>query len=157
MNQDKLQELIRTGLPALDAGGRIAAAATDEINASATDPELKAALAAGNDTAKEWRTRVEQAMAEAGAGGEAQNPVVEAHYQTAKYIRDAAPDDQTRDLGFIAAGQLALHYWVAAFGTMAAYAEQAGLAQTAQAMRQSVAEAKEADAQQTQIAARIMG
>ncbi len=96
-------------------------------------------------------------MSETGASGEGENPILEAHVRVAKQIRDAAPDDQVRDLGIIAAGQLALHYWIAAFGSVAAYAEQAGLDQTAQVMRQSVTEAKEADAQQTQIAARIMG
>ena len=154
MNQDKLQELIRTGLPALKAGARIAAAEGALINQSATDPELKSPV--GNDLTKEWGARIDRAMQEAGSSAEGDNPIVEAHYQTAKYIRDAAPDDQTRDLGIIAAGQLALHYWIAAFGSMAAYAKQAGLDQTAREMSQSVDEAKLADEGLTQVATRIM-
>ena len=157
MNEENLKQLVTQGLLALKAGGRVAAAATDEINGSATDPELKSALEAGNDTAKAWQARVEQAMQEAGASGEGENPILEAHYRVSKQIRDAAPDAQVRDLGIIAAGQLALHYWIAAFGTLKAYAGKLGMTQTEQAMSQSVDEAKQADELHTQLAARIMG
>ena len=51
MNQNSLQELIRSGLPTLKAGGRVAANAADEISTSATDPELKSFLDTGSDTA----------------------------------------------------------------------------------------------------------
>ena len=156
MNEENLKQLVTQGLLALKAGGQVAAAATDEINQSATDPELKSVLATGNDTAKEWQTRVEQAMQEAGASGEGENPILEAHYQVSKQIRDAAPDDQVRDLGIIAAGQLALHYWIAAFGTLKAYAGKLEMTQTEQAMGQSADEAKQADEQYTQLAARLM-
>ncbi len=157
MNQENLRTLISDGLIAMKAGGRVAAAATDEIQQSATDPELKSALDAGNDTAKTWQTRIERALGELGAEGEGENPILEAHYQVSKKIRDAAPDQQVRDLGIIASGQLALHYWIAAFGTMKAYAHQVGLNQTEQEMDQSVSEAKQADEQHTAIAARLMG
>ena len=159
MNEENLKQLVTDGLLAVKAGGRVAAAATDEINGSATDPELKSVLGTGNNTAKEWQTRIEQAMTEAGASGEGEgeNPILKAHYQVSKQIRDAASDDQVRDLGIIAAGQLALHYWIAAFGTLRAYAERLGMTQTVQAMSQSVEEAKRADEQHTQLAARIMG
>ncbi len=123
MNEENLKQLVASGLPALKAGGRIAATAADEIADSATDSELKSALQTGNETAKEWQSRVEQAMSEVGASGEGENPVLEAHYEVFKKIRDTAPDAQVRDLGIIAASQLALHYWIAAFGTMANYAK----------------------------------
>lgn len=157
MNEENFKQLVTQGLLALKAGGRVAAAATDEISGSATDPELKSVLSTGNDTAKEWQARVEQAMQEAGASGEGENPILEAHYRVSKQIRDAAPDAHVRDLGIIAAGQLALHYWIAAFGTLEAYAGKLGMTQTEQAMSQCVDEAKQADEQHTQLAARIMG
>ena len=130
--------------------------ALPKMAAKATDPELKSTLETGNETAKEWQTRVDQAMSETGASGEGENPILEAHYEVSRKIRDAASDDQTRDLGIIAAGQLALHYWIAAFGTLKAYAGKLGMTQTEQAMSQSVDEAKQADEQHTQLAARLM-
>ena len=157
MNEDNLKQLVASGLPALKAGGRIAAAAADEIADSATNSELKSALQTGNETSKEWQSRIDQAMSETGASGEGENPILEAHYDVSKKIRDAAPDAQVRDLGIIAASQLALHYWIASFGTMAAYTEQLGLESTKQAMGQSLEEAKQADEQFKQLSAQIRG
>ena len=85
---------------------RITAAGADEIADSATNPELKSTL--DNDTSKEWQSRIDQAMSEVGASGEGENPILEAHYDVSRKIRNAAPDDQVRDLGIIAAGQLAM-------------------------------------------------
>ncbi len=143
MNEDNLKQLIADGLPALKAGGRVAADAADEIEQAATNPELKSLLEKGSETSEEWRERIDQAMSEVGADGEGENPVLEAHYEVSRKIRQAAPTDEVRDLGIIAAGQLALHYWIAAFGTMAAYADQAGLGRVKQAMGQSLEEAKQ--------------
>ena len=155
MNEDNLKQLVASGLPALKAGVRITAAGADEIADSATNPELKSTL--DNDTSKEWQSRIDQAMSEVGASGEGENPILEAHYDVSRKIRNAAPDDQVRDLGIIAAGQLAMHYWIASFGTMAAYTEQLGLESTKQAMGQSLEEAKQADEQFKQLSAQIRG
>lgn len=157
MDEQSLKQLVADGLLALKAGGRVAAAATDEVNQSATDQELKRVLETGNETAKTWRERVDRAMGETGASGEGESPILEAHYEVAKRIRDAAPNEEVRDLGIIAAGQLALHYWIAAFGTLQAYAGRLGLTQTEEEMGRSLDEAKAADEEHTQLAARIMG
>lgn len=85
------------------------------------------------------------------------NPVVKALYEVSRMIRQQAPDDMSRDLGIIANGQLALHYWIAAFGTMRAYASKLGMDRTASAMESCLKEAKEADEQHNGLAQRIMG
>jgi ferritin-like metal-binding protein YciE len=157
MANEQLKQLISQGVAALKAGSKVAADATAEIQNDARNPELKAALEQGNETSKQWATRIDQALAEAGNGGEQQNPILEAHFEVSKKIRQQAPDDYSRDLGIIAAGQLALHYWIAAFGTLRTYAEQAGLNQTAQNFETCVREAKQADEQHTQLTAKIMG
>ena len=56
----------------------------------------------------------------------------------------------------IANGQLALHYWVAAFGTMANYAKQLGMSDVAQDMKTCADEAKQADEQHTALAERLL-
>ncbi len=156
MNEDNLRQLLADGLPALKAGGRIAASSADEIKSSASDSELKSLLETGSETSQEWQARVKRAMDEVGASGEGENPIMRAHYDVSKQIREAAPDDQVKDLGIIASGQLVLHYWIAAFGTMAAYAKQLNLEQTKQEMGESMEEAKRADEAHTQLAERIM-
>ncbi len=157
MENEPLKQLIQQGFAALKAGSQVAAAATDEIQNDARNPDLKAALDQGNQTSKTWSTRIDRAFAEAGGAGEQQNPILEAHYQVSKKIRQQAPDDASRDLGIIAAGQLALHYWIASFGTLRTYAAQVGLSQTEKEMQACLDEAKQADEQHTALAKQIMG
>ncbi len=140
----------------MKTGSKIAAKATADIEDDATHEQLKAALKQGNETSKQWTARIDRAIEEAGGADELDNPVQEAHYEVSKRIRGKAKSDYTRDLGIITAGQLALHYWIASFGTMHAYAKRAGLSQTAQDMETCVNEAKQADEQHTQLAIHIM-
>lgn len=156
MADEQLKPLVQQGLAAMKSGGKIAAKATDDIEDDATHEQLKAALKQGNETSKQWTARIDRAIEEAGGADEHDNPVLEAHFEVSKRIRSKAKSDYTRDLGIIAAGQLALHYWIASFGTMHAYAKRAGLSQTAQDMETCVNEAKQADEQHTQLAIHIM-
>ena len=102
VSDDDLRDLVSQGLLALKAGGRIAARATDDIHDSATTPDLKKTLEQGNETAKEWRARVDRAMDEFGVEGEGDNPIIEAHVEVAERIRNEADTDGVRDLGIIA-------------------------------------------------------
>jgi ferritin-like metal-binding protein YciE len=156
MNHDALKQLVAQGLAAMKAGGKVAAAATSEITNDARHPDLKAALEQGNQVSQQWTQRIDQALGEAGGSGEQKIPILEAHYEVSRKIRQQAPDDASRDLGIIASGQLALHYWIAAFGTIRTYADQLRLTETAQMMQTSLDEAKQADAQHTEIAKRIL-
>jgi len=158
MDNTALKTLVAQGLTAMKAGSQVAAQATAEISADARYPELKAALETGNKVSQDWARRIEQALQEVGgASGEAKNPVLEGLYEVSRMIRQQAPDDTSRDLGIIANGQLALHYWIAAFGTIRTYAAKIGMDETAQAMQASLNEAKEGDAAHNAIAQRIMG
>lgn len=156
MNTDDLKQLIKDGLSAQRAGSEVAAAATDEILNDAKHPALREALQHGNETSKEWAKRIDRAIEEVGGADKQKNEILEAHYQVSKEIRGRAKSDDVRDLGIIASGQLALHYWIASFGTMASYAAAAGYSQTEQEMKASVQEAKQADQKHTDIAQQIL-
>ena len=157
MANDALKTLVAQGLTAMKAGSHVAAQATDEIRNDARHPELKAALETGNRASQGWTQRIEQALQEVGGGsGEAKNPVLDGLYEVSRMIRQQAPDDTSRDLGIIANAQLALHYWIAAFGTIRTYAAHLGMDETARAMQESLDEAKEGDVAHTTIAQRIM-
>lgn len=153
---DNLKALVSQGLAAMKAGSDVAARATDEIAQDATHPDLKAALDEGNRTSKEWAARIDRALRQAG-GDQQDNPILEAHYEVSRRIRQQATDEQSRDLGIIASGQLALHYWIAAFGTMANYTRTLGLDDVAQDMKSSAEEAKQADEQHTKLAEQLLG
>lgn len=156
MNTEDLKQLIKDGLSAQQAGSKVAAKATDEILDDATNPELKTLLQQGNETSKQWKQRIEQAIDEAGGVDDQDNEIMEAHYEVSKEIRSQADTDEVRDLGIIASGQMALHYWIASFGTVASYAKAAGLTQTAENLHRSVEEAKQADEQHTELAKRLL-
>ena len=156
MNTEDLKQLVKDGLAAQQDGSKIAAKATDDILDDATNSELKSLLEQGNQTAKQWQQRIERAIDEAGGVDSQDNDILEAHYKVSKEIRSNADTDQVRDLGIIASGQLALHYWIASFGTVASYAEAAGLTQTAQELHRSADDAKQADEQHTALAKRLL-
>ena len=157
MNNDALKKLVGQGLAAMKAGSKVAADATGEIRNDASHPDLKAALEKGNQVSQQWARRIDEALSEVGSGGEQRDPVLEAHQEVSRKIRQQASDDASRDLGIIADGQLALHYWIAAFGTIRTYAGQLGLSGIERNMQSSLDEAKQADEQHTAIAKRILG
>lgn len=156
MADQELKTLVAQGLQALKAGGEVAKKATAEIQNDASHPELQAALQAGNKTSEQWAQRIEQALQETGGAEDTGNPVLDAHYEVSKRIRQKAPDATSRDLGIIAASQLALHYWIASFGTLGNYAAKLGLSQTAQNMRTLLEEAKQVDQQHTALAEKML-
>ncbi|QJD79069.1 DUF892 family protein [Spirosoma rhododendri] len=156
MENEPLTQLIKQGLGALKAGSQVAEQATSEIQNDVRDAQLTDALKKGNQTSQQWSARIDRALAEVGGSDQQENPVLEAHYEVSKKIRQQATDDISRDLGIIAAGQLALHYWIASFGTLGTYAAAAGLQQTEQDMNASLEEAKQADSEQTSIAQQIL-
>ena len=156
MTDQNLKTLAAQGFQALRAGAEVGKAATAEIERDAKDPDLKSALQAGTKTSAQWAKRIERAVAEAGGAEDVGNPVLEAHFEVSRQIRQKAPDDLTRDLGIIAAGQLALHYWIASFGTLRAYASALGMSQTAQDMQVSLDEAKQSDQQHAELAKKLL-
>jgi len=156
MENQNLKELIKQGFAAMKAGSSVAAKATDEIQNDVKNQELKNALQQGNEQSKVWAQRIDRGLEEAGGTTDQENEILKAHYQVSKEIRQQAKDDDTRDLGIIASGQMALHYWIAAFGTQASYAAAAGLNQAQQEMQACLDEAKQADEKHTQIAKSIL-
>ena len=155
---DQLKTLVAQGLQAMKAGSEVAKRATAEIQNDASDAGLKSALETGNKTAEQWAKRVQDAIAEAGGPSEdTGNEILEAHYDVSKKIRQKAPDATSRDLGIIAAGQLALHYWIAGFGTLRTYSAKLGMTGVQGSMQACLDEARQADQRHTELAQKIMG
>ncbi len=148
--------MVAQGLQALRAGSHVAEKATAEIETDASHPDLKSALQAGHATSEQWAQRIGRAIEEVGSAEDTGNPILDAHYEVSKKIRQKAPDATSRDLGIVASGQLALHYWIAAFGTLGNYASKLGLQQVAQSMHSSLEEAKQADQAHTALAEKLL-
>ncbi len=156
MANDQLTYLIQESIASMQAGGQIAKKATSEIHEAASNSKLKSALEQANKQAEQWRQRVDQALQESGGSSEGGNRIIEALYDVSKSVLTKYDDDYSRDLAIIETSQLALHYWIAAFGTMDAYAKRAGLSQTSQNMEKCRKEAEQADKKYTDIALGII-
>lgn len=154
---NELRGLIAQGLQAMKAGGEIAKQATAEIQRDATDPGLRAALEKGNTVAEGWARRIQEAIGEVGPSEDTGNPILEAHYEVSKKIRATAQGAVVRDLGIIAAGRLALHYWIAGFETLRTYAAKVGMIGVQGRLQACLDEAKTAERQHEELAIRIMG
>ncbi|RZJ81772.1 MAG: DUF892 family protein [Chryseobacterium sp.] len=155
-NEESLKELIRQGFAAMKAGSHVAKTTTDATADVATNPKLKQALEDNEQQSKEWAKRIDRGLEEAGGAPEQRNLILEAAGETGKKTNEQMPDDFSRDLGLIAIGQLALHYWISAFGTMVSYTTQAGLEQASKEMQTCLTEAKKSDERYTEIAKAIL-
>lgn len=92
-------------------GSETATKATADIQNAAQHPKLKQALERGSHTSKKWAERIARGLEDTG-GSEQQeeNFVIEGLDKVNQKILQTTSDSDTRDLGLIAAGQLALHY-----------------------------------------------
>ena len=157
-SSEAVKSLLAEGLQAVQGASNVGRQATQRIQQAATHPELKQMLQKGSEVTETWRQRVDQAVQSVGGqGGNQSNPISEAIEQVGQKISQRMQDETARDLGIIASGQIALHYHIASFGTLAAYAKMLGMQQVAQTMGECLQEAKQADEKYTELAQRIAG
>ena len=152
-----VRTMLLDAIVAVQAASASGKSATVKIEEQASDPALKDLLRQGSRHAEEWRERLSAASqmlggTQAAAEG---NPIIDAIQQVGGKIISKATDATARDLGIIASGQLALHYYIAAFGTMAAYAQMLGMDEVAQPLHACLDEAKRGDARYTELADRL--
>lgn len=149
--------MLQDAIMAMQAASASGREATSRIAEQANHPELKELLRDGARHSETWRERLSQAAGEVGASQSATggNPVIDAIQQVGGKIIQKAEDPTARDLGIIASGQLAAHYYIAAFGTMAEYAKMLGMPGVAKTIHHCLQEAKQGDERYTELAARI--
>ena len=157
MNEENLKHLVKQGLLALKTAGEIGKGAAADVAKDATNPELKKLLSDGSAHADEEAKAIQSLLEGMGAGDQkSDNPIVRAHTEVSKRIRAEAESPETRDLGIIASGQLVMHYYIAAFGTLAQYAERLGMTDAKNTLGGLLDDSKAADERMTQVAKLIM-
>ena len=152
-----VKTMLQDAITAVQAAGAAGKHATMKIQEQASDSELKELLQQGSKHAEAWQERLSAASQKVGgAQAETQgNPIIDAIQQVGGKIISKAADSTARDLGIIASGQLALHYYIAAFGTMASYAKMLGMEEVAQSLHTCLEEAKKGDERYTELAGKI--
>ncbi|BDP44104.1 hypothetical protein DAETH_40730 (plasmid) [Deinococcus aetherius] len=157
MQGQGLQQLFVQGLQAVYSAEQQGLQAAQEIARNASDPQLQQLLQDQTQRAQGQIQRLEQAMGQAGASTEGiDNPIMRGILEAGQRIMSEAPDADTRDAGIIASGQIALHYYMAAYGTLRSYAQALGNQEAAEQMGQVLAERKEQDQQMTQLAEQVV-
>ena len=157
MNGDALKDLVKQGLQAQKSATQLGDDAAAEISTDATNPDLKAFLQQGSEAAKKWETQITASLKIMGVeDSPIDNPISKAQYEVSKRIRAEADTPESRDLGIIASGQLVMHYYIAGFGTLAAYAEKLGDTQVSSIVGNLLSEAKQADQAMTALAQKIL-
>lgn len=157
MANDAMKDVYVQGLQALHTAGQQGSQAAASILEAASAPELKQELQQGSQLAQRQAERLQQLMQAAGAPAQGtQNEISEGIIAASKRIMQSARDPQTRDAGIIASGQIALHYHIAAYGTLAGHAKALGMMDAARMLHEMVEETKRQDERYTQLAERMV-
>ena len=154
MGNEAYKEWYVQGLQALKSAaeqGREAASAT---SAAVTEPELKKLVEEGSQRAERNAAEIDRLLekAKGGASSGIPNKIMEGIRAGNRQVVDAAKDPEVRDASVVAAAQIALHYYIAAYGTLASTAKHLGMTEDAQTFKRLTDEAKQQDERFTQIA-----
>ncbi len=152
-----VKTMLQDAISAVQAASMSGKDVTVKIQEQASDSALKELLQHGSKHAETWQERLAAASQKMGAAPVAtqSNPIIDAIQQVGGKIIGKATDSTARDLGIIASGQLALHYYIAAFGTMASYAQMLGMEEVAKSLHTCLQEAKQGDERYTELAGKI--
>ncbi len=157
MANDNLKDFYVQGLQALHVAGQKGREAANETLGAITSPELKQMVQQDTDLLQQQSERLNDLLQKAGAQASGQqNAIIEGIQAGAKQIREAAKDDTTRDAGIVASGQIALHYYIAAFGSLAALAKTLGMNDAAGVLKQITDECKQRDQKYTDLAEQVI-
>lgn len=153
MADDAFKQWYVQGLQALktaDDNGKEAAA--DSLKA-VTAPELKQLVEAGSKTADEQANHIVALLRKAGGDPNGMpNKIEEGIRAGNREVVGAAKDPEVRDASVVAAAQIALHYRIAAYGTLASTAKHLGLEDDAKTFKQMTDEIKGYDQRFTKLA-----
>lgn len=145
-----MNELFGEGLRDVYAANQRGAEAAEATAAAASNPELKQMLQSGTEMAKGQVKRLEQVFGAIGAQPSGrQNAVIDGIITASRQIVDEPTDAAVRDAGIIASGQIAFHYYIAAYGTLAATAKHLGREKEAAELKRMTDEMKAFDERYT--------
>jgi ferritin-like metal-binding protein YciE len=152
-----LQDLMVQGLQAVYDAEQQGLQAAPSIQERATNPELKQKLQERVQRGQEQLQRLEQALRAAGAELRREpNEVAQGILRTGEKIMSETQDPDARDAGIIASAQIALHYHMAAYGTLRSYADALGNREASQMLQQTLDERKQQDQDMTRLAEQVV-
>ena len=152
-----VRQLLDRGLLHLYAAHHQGAAQAKENGTLAASDELRAALHDGVQANFDQAARLEKVFAAVGLTRTSTTDAAMAGIiDDNQSANAAAAGPLARDLTMIASGQLAAHFYVARYGTLAAYARLLGHAAAAVLLEQTLAETNAIDAKFTTLAQHLI-
>lgn len=157
MSDENLKQFYMQGLQALKVAGQRGHEAASETLGAVTSPELKGLVQQDTEMTQRHAKQLDELLQKAGGqAGDMENPIIEGIQAGAKHIRGAAKDDATRDAGIVDSAQIALHYYIAAYGSLAAHAKTLGMSDAAAVLKGMADECKQQDERFTELAERAV-
>lgn len=153
MANDAFKDWYVQGLQALKSAGDQGKEAASDTAKAVTAPELKQMVETGSKMADEHAATIASLLQKAGgnAGG-MPNKIMEGIRAGNRQVVEAAKDPAVRDASVVAAAQIALHYYIAAYGTLASTAKHLGLNDDAQQLKKLTDDSKAHDERMTALA-----
>ncbi len=152
-----LQELMVQGMQAVYDAEQQGVNAAPAIAERATTPELKQKLQERTEKGRQQIQRLEEAIQKAGGQTRAEpNEIAKGILAVGNKIMNETQDPHARDAGIIASAQIALHYHMAAYGTLRSYADALGNQEASQLMQQTLDERKQQDQEMSQLATQVV-
>ncbi len=153
MADDAYKQWYVQGLQALKTAGDHGKEAASDTLKVITAPELKQLVETGSKMAEQQASKITDLLRKAGGNpGGMPNKIEEGIRLGNREVVGAAKDPAVRDASVIAAAQIALHYYIASYGTLAASAKHLGLGDDAQTFKQMSDEIKAQDERFTHLA-----
>ena len=153
MANDAYKQWYLQGLQALKSADDLGKEAANDTLKAVTAPELKQLVETGTKMADQNAQRLASLLQKSGGNtGSMQNKIMEGIRAGNKQVVDAAKDPEVRDASIIAAAQIAMHYYVAAYGTLASTAKHLGMNEDASMLKQMTDEVKAQDERFTRLA-----
>lgn len=153
MANDAYKDWYVQGLRALKTASEQGHEAASATLAAVTDPDLKQVVETDTKLTSQHAENVARMLKTAGGDTAGMpNPIMEGIRAGNRQMVEAANDPDVRDAGIIAAAQIALHYYIAAFGTLASNAKHLGMNDEAQTLKRMVDEARTQDERFTKLA-----
>ena len=152
-----LQELMVQGMQAVYDAEQQGVNAAPQIEQKVTNPELKQKLQERTQRGQQQLQRLEQAIQKAGGQTRGEpNMIAKGILDTGNKIMNETQDPDARDAGIIASAQIAIHYYIAAYGTLRSYADALGNQEASQLMQQTLDERKQQDQDMSRLAEQVV-
>jgi len=153
MAEDAFRQWYVQGLQALHTASNQGHEAADATLAAVTAPEVKQLVEADTELTRQHAGQLASLLRNAGAEpGSMPNPIIEGIRAGNRQVVEAAGDDGVRDASVITAAQIALHYFIAAYGTLASSAKHLGMSEDAATLRRMLDEVRRQDERFTALA-----